>query len=1015
MSRINTPTGLGVNPNVPMADMQAPTIVYGAEGMDETGLLQYEQLTNVLQAGVQASGTFLETSIMDRKLKAEISAQSAKLRSDQFRVGLEESIRLDKATQTDERIKYDNVKSYLSEWDYETLGADDQILWQRTLGGYEEKDLEQQRQFNTKALVSVFRTRLDAIRGRAEGGDPEAMGLMSQVKDEQTASELLMDLLNPEERANFETIDSLDRDMYRDRMSVILAQFVQEGSKYSARINIAANERKVAVMGEISANDIADQFVSASDKEDLSDYVLSNIDNIRSVLPSINPTMTESQIDATVGTVLEQTAVSLMERGTPEQILKFRQVVARDDVDIDPTTKGVLLGKLESQAQLRLTNEYEARITKASTNGSIGNLYALREELNAKNPVITDAQRETLRAKADSEMKSLVTAKSKEVVDSRANKILSEATAKTSITDEEIDTWVKSMHDMLDANAFVLQNATDKNGKPIAGVDRGTVLQAIADVNSKLRTMKEQKETLEDNLSINQMVTNVTKELSGVQGEVDWSTVQGDFTRIMESRGIPSDSPEYRKARQMLDSGVRNQFFPAMEQAYVGALNEFMVSQNLPGDRQTLAPEQGDLPPVADEKRRLRGLVNYNRLVWDLNGGSGNARSSIINPLIGAFSATATEGPTSYRVRDAFEIYQLAARNGLPMDDIFGKGPDSRKLQDGMLLISNMMASGMSYEDAIRDSGIQMRFDTSGFLFTDIAVNPQASADKIAYGLQFNGDVQSELGITASNPVMLDSMPWLQRSYASDYSRALAMTHSPDEALKSAGFSMKKNTTVIPVTVNGKTVNSVLPKEMGKYSPDVVQAAAKKLSGGRDDVMFVVTDLINGKPVYALRGVPTEISLQTGLSLERTYVETEYVDTKTYRFEDIFTQELINEHADSIAGIPEMEAAAPGAAEGTVRYGYERATQEEIQQGEAVIKEMSKGSYGLRSPVFLGDLETQIRLAQPNIQRANRLMELFGMPPEQSIEMRRPATNQVNVFGERYFTDPRLGSQSFNP
>jgi hypothetical protein len=155
--------------------------------------------------------------------------------------------------------------------------------------------------------------------------------------------------------------------------------------------------------------------------------------------------------------------------------------------------------------------------------------------------------------------------------------------------------------------------------------------------------------------------------------------------------------------------------------------------------------------------------------------------------------------------------------------------------------------------------------------------------------------------------------------------------------------------------------------------------------------------------------------MQTGVLLERAYVETQYVDTKTYRFEDIFTQELINEHADSIAGIPEMEAAAPGAVEGTVRYGYERATQEEIQQGEAVIKEMSKGNYGLRSPVFLGDLETQIRLAQPNIQRANRLMELFGMPPEQSIEMRRPATNQVNVFGERYFTDPRLGSQSFNP
>jgi hypothetical protein len=226
---------------------------------------------------------------------------------------------------------------------------------------------------------------------------------------------------------------------------------------------------------------------------------------------------------------------------------------------------------------------------------------------------------------------------------------------------------------------------------------------------------------------------------------------------------------------------------------------------------------------------------------------------------------------------------------------------------------------------------------------------------------------------------------------------------------------MEANTAVMEITVNGKKFRSLLPKEMEKHGEGVLKAAAKKLSGGRDDVMFVVTDLVNGKPVYALRGVPEEVTMQTGVWSKQTYVETQYVDTKTYRFEDIFTQELINEHSDSIAGIPEMEAAAPGAAEGTVRYGYERATQEEIQQGEAVIKEMSKGSYGLRSPVFLGDLETQIRLAQPNIQRANRLMELFGMPPEQSIEMRRPATNQVNVFGERYFTDPRLGSQSFNP
>jgi hypothetical protein len=260
-------------------------------------------------------------------------------------------------------------------------------------------------------------------------------------------------------------------------------------------------------------------------------------------------------------------------------------------------------------------------------------------------------------------------------------------------------------------------------------------------------------------------------------------------------------------------------------------------------------------------------------------------------------------------------------------------------------------------------------------------------------------------------------MPWLQRSYASDYSRALAMTHSPKEALKFAGFSMKENTTVIPVTVNGKTVNSVLPKEMGKYSPDVVQAAAKKLSGGRDDVMFVVTDLINGKPVYALRGVPTEVSLQTGLSLERTYVETEYVDTKTYRFEDIFTQELIDEHADKVAGIPEMEAAAPGQVEGTVRYGYERATKEELEQGNAAIKEMTKSvpGVGFKGPVFLGDLETQIRMASPNFARAGQLMSFFGLSPEESIEMRNPGTNRVNVFGQQYSIDSRYGAKSFTP
>lgn len=88
MSSISTPT-VSVNPNIDMMAPQVPIIEYQAGQYFPPNLIQYEQLNNVLQSGVQAANSFLDFVKNSRQLSEDLRRQEIL----KWRTGLAEAKR----------------------------------------------------------------------------------------------------------------------------------------------------------------------------------------------------------------------------------------------------------------------------------------------------------------------------------------------------------------------------------------------------------------------------------------------------------------------------------------------------------------------------------------------------------------------------------------------------------------------------------------------------------------------------------------------------------------------------------------------------------------------------------------------------------------------------------------------------------------------------------------------------------------------------------------------------------
>jgi hypothetical protein len=156
-----------------MSDMQAPTIVYGAEGMDETGLIQYQQLTNVLQAGVQATQTFVQYAKDMRAYEKELAETLKRTEIAKFEIGLTAAAAKVAAVE-EETGNYDDspIRSFID--GYEGSEIDEiSIAVNRNKENLSNETMRRRAQEEIEAA----RKRAEAEREEAKTEDLEILGL----------------------------------------------------------------------------------------------------------------------------------------------------------------------------------------------------------------------------------------------------------------------------------------------------------------------------------------------------------------------------------------------------------------------------------------------------------------------------------------------------------------------------------------------------------------------------------------------------------------------------------------------------------------------------------------------------------------------------------------------------------------------------------------------------------------------------------------------------------------------
>lgn len=915
MSRIQTPT-VAVNPNVELASREAPTIVYQPEPYVPETYFDYEQLSNVLGAGVEAAQTFLKTSILERESQDKMIESLEKQRLDGFKVGLEEAIRMDKASQVGEKIQYNNVKDYLSRWDYRSLPDEAKILWNRTLGEYEEKDLKQQRDFNAKAMASGARENISRILGAAKGNDPAAINALSQIKTFNDAFAFINQSVSPQTRAMLGQIDQYSKDVYEGELAALASGLIEESSKIGAELRAT----ETLIKGRAAVQIEADSLVGLAGKspewkpEDVGTFrgeLISGIDRQLATFRTINPVIKQSDADALINDYAESFVNEAITRFDAKKLIGIRDAIDDSSVAIDPIKKKQLVDRLTSEARTKLNDEYNQRIDTARMKGDLKTLEILRRELGIPGQFFNAAQRVELQTKAADALEKAYQQRVQQSFSTEIGAIRTEAEGMDSISSE----YIESAGDRLfKYNDTSLGEFKGLDGKPIIGLSTEERLKKVEELRTALKSMQIRKQNLQNEVAVDTMVKTVVGDLLQAPTFVDWNSVSNRVLGVLEAKGIAKDSPEWRTAQLQLDMAVRQQYFGAVEQSFLARLNEQFADQTGQPRFKSLQRETNDTPQSLELKRQMRAVINYNRVQWEsISESSQELIPQIRNTLTKAFSVEMTEGPVSDNFQDVYELYALAKKRNISMTDIFGNGPISQEYMDALEIIHNLRRGGMTFDDAVRDAGVQIRMDDTGFLFTDM--KDPTGENRV----EFNQAFLQTIGETPF--LVTDSLPYAQHVFTTAYAYSLGISkthpHAKDYAIEALSRSFRK--------IDGYLV----PNELLQYGTDALRYAAKKLSGGRDDTMFVVVGMQEDQLIYALRGQPESDIPNTGNI--KAYYKTSSVNNETYMLQDIFTQEMFDEinaeenavrQAAHEARMKAMEEANPGVEPNSEKYEF---------------------------------------------------------------------------------------------
>lgn len=250
MSQFQTPN-VPVNPNIPAANLQVPQITYGYQPYQRPNLVQYEQLTNVLQAGLEATQAFINYSIIDRDLEQNMISQTAKKLSGQFKRDVAEAKAKDAQETVGEQAVNRNLKATLERYRPMMTGMpeDVQTDYFGEVSKFHDTSTTDINKMNATMFSSLYRTTLSQIQGAAAGGDPESIQLLAEMDSPQKAWNVFVSRLDPQQRQWLATLTEYDRDLYIDQASTITASWLESSAQFKARLDKAQDDIDMGVKG----------------------------------------------------------------------------------------------------------------------------------------------------------------------------------------------------------------------------------------------------------------------------------------------------------------------------------------------------------------------------------------------------------------------------------------------------------------------------------------------------------------------------------------------------------------------------------------------------------------------------------------------------------------------------------------------------------------------------------------------------------------------------------------------
>lgn len=793
MSRIQTPT-VTVNPNVELANREAPTIIYQPEPYVPETYFDYEQLSNVLGAGVQAAQTFLETSLLDRRRQAEIAAEAAKERSDRFRVGLSEAILQDKQAQVGEKLESRHVRDFLARTDYESLDPADQELYNRTLGERSEAELDQQRKFNSDLITGRIKSSFEQVKGQAMKGDPNAINVLANIRSEDGALSFLTGLVDPREIAVIKQVSSYDETIYRNKFSTLLADVMGEAGKYRTELKRTEAKLKIDAMGEWTANGFADQVMNP--KADLSKpenfSVLqadleSNLRNIRAVVRTVDPTKSDQEIDLIQDQIVAMISDRIVTEGSPEETLAFRNMMKTGTgYVIDPAKRGDLVNKLDEQVKIKYT-----------------------ERVNNNINLVSNKQLETIQIdarKANPALKSQQLAEFAEFV--QKNMSIS-----TGIGDEKIDIMsATDVTERISKHKSAMERIDETFIEPrVVDATQGQLQKALQGDITKIRA-----DTLMDG------IRRAAADLGVIQGTPEYNNMSRELSREIDTRFIRD---------------LTNKSLATMSNRYGRPITSLDPND---ADNASVDPSGGN-PAIraqlnADKAQlRIQAKTLHLRLALMMKDSMGNTYSDAVSNfrsgLVGLIGPN-LEGPIPVELFDAVAI----ARDETMRREVFGEGSENGdkllRFLDEVNVLRNA-ATGRPLDELIRSAALKVSL-----------TDPRAGWVQIEKDKewQFHKDTIDDL----VGDVMPDSTVWFRNVYAGEFFTKMRDTNDSRRARSLAEESLGQ----VVMSVG----RSVLPRQdIGAKGEQHVLDMAQVLTGRKDTTFIVAGNDEMGNFLYALR------------------------------------------------------------------------------------------------------------------------------------------------------------------